>query len=342
MRTNTSMRNPFRKNCSVIGGLVLLAVLSMAGCLRGEESTNPPDATLPPAAPTTAPAASPTAATNAPVTTPAPMGQRVFTAGHSFHFLGYQLPALLQEIARSAGISDHQIAGTSVIFGSKVIQHWDVKDPDNKTKEALKTGNVDVLTTTPIYLPDDGIEKFAKFGYEHNPNFRLTVQEFWIPFDIYNPHFYGEPPAVPQPASVDHNAATVEKLRTTHRKYFSDMDAKVTSINHKFSKQVVFVVPVGQAVIALREKIIAGQAPGIKKQEDLFGDSLGHPKPPLQALIAYCHYAVIYRQSPVGLPVPSVLKNAIPAEDVEAYNHLIQQLAWDAVIHHPLSGVTGK
>ena len=70
---------------------------------------------------------------------------------------------------------------------------------------------------------------------------------------------------------------------------------------------MLFVVPVGQAVLALREKIIAGQAPGLKAQEDLFTDALGHPKPPLQALVTYCHYAVIYRKSPVGLPPPSAL-----------------------------------
>jgi hypothetical protein len=34
----------------------------------------------------------------------------------------------------------------------------------------------------------------------------------------------------------------------------------VAEINHKLGKQVLFVVPMGQAVIALREKIIAGQA----------------------------------------------------------------------------------
>ena len=37
--------------------------------------------------------------------------------------------------------------------------------------------------------------------------------------------------------------------------------------------------PAPQAVIALREKIIAGKAPGLKVQEDLFTDELGHGTP---------------------------------------------------------------
>ena len=103
-------------------------------------------------------------------------------------------------------------------------------------------------------------------------------------------------------------------------------------------KPVVFVVPVGQAVLGLREKIIAGQAPGLKTQDDLFTDAIGHARPPLQALAAYCHFAVIYRRSPVGLPLPAALEKA-KVPEAEKLNRLLQELAWEAVRQHPLSGV---
>ena len=32
----------------------------------------------------------------------------------------------------------------------------------------------------------------------------------------------------------------------------------------------------------------------------------------------------------------------LPATDAEALNRLLQELAWDAVIHHPLSGVATR
>jgi hypothetical protein len=163
--------------------------------------------------------------------------------------------------------------------------------------------------------------------------------EFWLPFDAYEPHYY-DPPKIPSPSHVDHNAQTGETLRAMHERYFKEMDALIREINGKLGKQVVFAVPMGQAVIALREKIIAGQAPGLKSQEDIFSDSLGHPKPALQALIAYAHFAVIYRKNPEGLPVPKVLAALhLPDADAEGLNHLLQQIAWDAVTHHPLSGV---
>ena len=279
---------------------------------------------------------------NAKLAEPIAKGQRVFSCGHSFH-AGFA--PLLDEIAKSAGFKDHAIAGKSGIGGSKVIQHWGGKD----VQAALKAGTVDVLTTTPIYLPDPGIEKLAQLGVANNPNFRLAVMEFWLPFDNYEPRNYSNGPKgsptehVNPPTKVDHNAATGEGLRKIHKRYFEEMDAHIVAVNKKLGKQAVFVVPVGQAVIALREKIIAGKAPGLKSQADLFSDGLGHPRAALQVLMAYCHYAAIYRKSPVGLPVSRALARpkapAKIADEITALNRLLQELAWDAVAHHPLSGV---
>ncbi|MEP6667832.1 MAG: hypothetical protein ABJF10_01680 [Chthoniobacter sp.] len=272
----------------------------------------------------------------APASTAITKGQRIFAAHHSYFI---QVPPILTEIATAGGFPDQVIVGTKYIGGSKALYHWNVKDEDNKAKEALKAGAVDVLILTPVYLPDDGIEKFARLGFENNPNIRVTVQEFWLPYDEYQPHYF-DPPGIPKPTQVDHNAPTGATLRAMHERYFQEMDALISGLKKDLGKQVVYVVPAGQAVIALREKIIAGQAPGLKAQSDLFTDPLGHPKLPLQVLISYVHYAVIYRKSPVGLPIPEALRKVKrePAE-MEALNRLLQEVAWDAVIHHPLSGV---
>src|SRR5258705_3108888 len=77
-------------------------------------------------------------------------GQRVFTCGHSFHVW---VPGIMTDLAKKAEIADHTQIGTSSIGGSRVIQHWDIADEKNKAKDALKTGKVDVLTLSPIFLP---------------------------------------------------------------------------------------------------------------------------------------------------------------------------------------------
>jgi hypothetical protein len=268
-------------------------------------------------------------ATAGPITT----GQRVFTCGHSFH--AFWINPILADMAQGAGITGHETVGVSKIGGSRVIQHWNVADDKNEAKAALRAGKVDVLTLSPMHVADDGIDRFAELALQGNPKVRVTIQEFWMPWDKNEWPFKGDP------AKVDNDLMTVAGLQALHDPYFAAMDAYVRGINERVGHQELFVVPVGQAVNALRGLIIAGKAPGIAKQSELFTDKLGHPQAPLQALGAYCHFAVIYRRTPVGLPMPLVLSNAHRPQWDAALNALLQQLAWDAVIHHPLSGVTG-
>ena len=257
-------------------------------------------------------------------------GLRVFSCGHSFHVW---VPTIVADIAKKAEIPDHVQIGISSIGGSRIIQHWDIADEKNKAKDALKTGKVEVLTLAPIFLPDPGLDNFTKLALEHNKDIRIVVQPIWLRWDIY------EPDTKVRPKTVDHNAITGEELRKRHEPYFKMMDDYISESNKKLGKTVLFEAPAGHAVIALREKIISGQAPGLKSQEDLFSDALGHGKPPLKVLVAYCNYAVIYRRTPVGLPVPNELKAAKLGDQEEKLNRLLQEIAWDAVVQHPLSGV---
>lgn len=299
--------------------LALLLALLLAATLAGALCTETRSAE-----PTPAPKPQP----------PAPAGLRVFTCGHSFHaFVG----PMLADMAGGAGIKGHRVAGVSFIGGSRVIQHWDVADEKNFARKALMEGKVDVLTLAPIWLPDEGIEKFARLGLKHNPDLRITIEEFWLPNDTYDRVY-----PVDQTRYVDHNAATIPELRKQNDLYRRDMEDFVRDLNQRLGKQAVFVVPVGEAAIALREKIVAGKVPGLKVQWRLFKDNVGHATAPLRVLAGYCHYAVIYHRSPVGLPIPADLeKNQDFAKPtLVPLNRLLQQLAWDAVIHNPLSGVT--
>ena len=154
---------------------------------------------------------------------PVPKGQRVFTCGHSFHVFVYPI---LAEMAKSAGIHDHQGVGLSSIGGSRVIQHWDVPEEKNQAKAALRAGKVDVLTLSPIWMPDEGIEKFARLGVEHNPHIRVTVQEFWLPNDTYEPSY-----PLDVGKKVDHNATVIAELRKQQARYDRDLGDFVRSVN---------------------------------------------------------------------------------------------------------------
>jgi hypothetical protein len=269
-------------------------------------------------------------AAGGPATPPLEKGQRVFVCGHSFHVF---IAAPLAGMARAAGLKDHTTVGTQFLGGSRTLQHWNLPDEKNKAKQALQTGAVDVLTLAPIQHPDEGVDHFVALALKHNPAVRVTVQASWAAWDSDNTQF----PKGAR-AKVDRDK-TPEQLRQIHAAYFKSVEEQVAALNQRHGKPVVFLVPCGQAVVALRSKIHAGKVPGLKAQEELFGDPIGHARPPLQALVAYCHYAVIYRRSPVGLPLPDVLRKASnPAWD-DSLNRALQEIAWEAVTSHPLSGV---
>ncbi len=269
-------------------------------------------------------------AADGPATPPVEKGQRVFVCGHSFHVF---IAAPLGAMARAGGLKEHTLVGSQFLGGSRTLQHWNLPDEKNKAKQGLKTGAVDVLTLSPIQHPDEGVDHFVALALKHNPAVRVTVQASWAAWDGDNTKF---PKGAK--AKVDRDK-TPEQLQKIHAAYFRSVEEQVAALNRQHGKAVVFLVPCGHAAVALRSKIHAGKVPGLKAQEELFSDPIGHARPPLQALVAYCHYAVIYRRSPVGLPMPDVLRKANnPAWD-DSLNRALQEIAWEAVTSHPLSGV---
>ena len=258
-----------------------------------------------------------------------PKGLRVLSAGHSFHVW---MPPLVAEMAKAAGIRGHEQLAISSIGGSKVIQHWDLPPEKNKAKPVLVAGQAELFTMAPTFLPDPGIENFVKLGLEHNSRLRFTLQQNWVPY---------EDPAIwlsrTKPNSVDRDGKTMAQLRAMHDPYFAMIEGHVKELNGRIPGARIAVVPCGEAVLSLRAKVIAGEAPGVSRQSELFTDVLGHPGPHIRALSAYCHFAVMYRRDPTGLPVVSPLAKLPEAERL---NRLLQSIAWKAVSEHPLSGVT--
>jgi hypothetical protein len=186
---------------------------------------------------------------------------------------------------------------------------------------------------SPIQFPDEGIDNFVKLGLENNPNMRFLVQISWGGGDIDNQDF-------PKGAfnKVDRNKKP-EQLKRLYERNIKAAEEQAEAINKKLGKKVVFLVPSAQAVVALRTKIHNKEVAGLSKQDELFIDALSHPAAPLEALNTYLHYAVIYGQSPVGLPMPGLLKKAKKQAWDEKFNRTLQEMAWETVSDYPYSGV---
>jgi hypothetical protein len=256
----------------------------------------------------------------------APKGERVLVTAHSFHiFTAQRLAPLVQ----AAGIEGHKLVAAQMIGGSKVIQHWNLTDDKQKAKPALAAGEVDVMTMSPhVYLPDEGIDRFVELGAKHNPKLRFLVQHSWTPWDGWE----GTDKVA---KNEDRDGRSLDQVRAANLKWRTTLETQITALNKGLGRDAVCIVPVGDAVMKLRELIAAGKAPGLTKQTDLFTDPIGHGKEPVLALTTYCNFACIYKISPVGLKDTNANLDKLSPE----LKPLLQQIAWDTVSAYPLSGV---
>jgi len=264
-----------------------------------------------------------------------PAGQHMFYASHS---LMWDVPEPLAEMVKADGITNHTLAIQRMGF-SRTQQFWDQPEAKSQAKQALKTGSIEDFVMSPMDMPDKGVAEFVKLGILNNPHMRFFVQNNWAGFNNDGQKAQQSMQLMMTGKLKQWDQTTVEDLKTLNTESEKAFEAQVTQINEQIGHQVLFIIPTSQANAELRAMIIRKEFPGLDKQSDLFLDQIGHPKPPLVALNAYLHFATIYGRSPVGLPIPTILKKANNPKWDDNFNKALQELAWKTVINYPLSGV---
>jgi hypothetical protein len=262
---------------------------------------------------------------------------RVFVTAHSFHIF---VADRLTPLAKAAGLQLREPVGRQMIGGSRVRQHWDLPEQENLAKAALLAGQVDVLTMSPNWaVPDDGIALFTDLGLKHNPRLRVLVQVSWNAFD----HQELSDPSEWDPAKMIHHneerdMRPLNGPRAANANVMKIVEKQIAGLNAAYGRDVLHIVPVGDAVLRLRELVVAGQVPGIKRPSELFTDPIGHGQAPVMALATYCNFACIYGRSPVGIDDGDRELDKIHPD----LRTLLQKIAWEAVTAHPGSGVKGS
>jgi len=259
---------------------------------------------------------------------------RVFVTAHSFHIF---VADHLGPLAKAADLRLHEPVGRQMIGGSSVKQHWDLPDENNPAKAALMAGEVDVLTMSPNWLvPDEAIEFFTDLGLKHNPRMRVLLQVSW---SAYDHHESGSPNEWEKSRMIQNNEErderSLEGLRAANANVMRIVQKQVAGLNARYGREVIHIVPVGNAVLRLRELVVDGKVPGIKKQSELFSDPIGHGKAPVLALAVYCNFACLYRRSPEGLDDGNLELEQIHPDLQE----FLQKIAWETVAAYPESGV---
>lgn len=255
---------------------------------------------------------------------PTPYGLRIFYTGHSFHMF---IEPRIEQLVKSAGIEGHQLVGKQGIGGSRVIQHWELAEGKNKARAVLEAGNVDVFTMAAhLQLPDPGIDNFVKLGLEHNPNAKFLIQASWMPYDLTSPEHRIR-------SNSERDQTKLNELEVATNAWRTKLETQAAALNAQSGRQVVFIVPVGNAVNELRARIVVGTFPGVETQSALFRDPIGHGLGQIQALTAYCNFAAIYQRTPEELRLNE-------AGVSEEQHKILQQIAWKTVSNYSHSGLS--
>ena len=266
-------------------------------------------------------------------------GQKVYFVGHSFHMF---IVRPLITLAKEAGIKGHWAEGWDMIGGSTPMQHWERGGDENEVKKALATGKVEVLTlASNVVVPEPAIDLFADLAVEHNPNVRVLAQHSWgdasTGLIMRARHGLAQQSDV-IPTNEDRDRVTAEELaenRISNQKQAEALRTQLRGINDRHGRQVAWMVPISDAVVRLRQAVVAGEVPGVTRQSELFRDALGHATEPTMDLVSYAWFAALYRRNPLGLTSLVNPENPNGAEQ-QAF---LQRLAWDVVVEEPLSGV---
>ncbi len=163
---------------------------------------------------------------------------------------------------------------------------------------------------------------------------RLLIQASWIPGEQSLPVAQPERDRWLADNSL-RDSTPVEALWPAINDFRSRIEAQVDQLNREHGKNAVTIVPVGNAVLRLREIVETGSFPGISRQSQLFRDATGHGLGHVRALTAYCNFAAIYGMNPLGLDLD--LPNVTPEQHA-----ILQLLAWDTVSKYPYSGIIGQ
>lgn len=246
---------------------------------------------------------------------------RVFYIGHSLQ--NWTVPTMVQSFARAQNLGHEYQA--QIGNGASLRWQWDRPDRAEgvNAQEVLPRTPFDALVVTEAVPLDENVRwnepasffrRFLELARRSNPDVQGYLYETW--------HSRNEP-------------RWRERLDTDRATWESIAD----QVNAAYEGRDVLVIPGGQAMALLHDRVRAGAVPGVRSMDAIFHDDI-HLTPLGWYFISCVQYATLYRRSPIGLPARTTDRygGEHPSPPAEALSAL-QNIAWDAVRAYPRSGV---
>jgi hypothetical protein len=233
----------------------------------------------------------------------------------------------LPSITQSAGYN-HRI--TDINFPGSATRHiWKGFWEREKYPKLLKdNAPYDYYITQPEHEKDIAREvqmtgNFYREVLKHSPDTKLYVYVNWL--EHKQDHILGPEVKI----SPETPEQWVQKMNE-YMQWFEDLRVELLKA---FPGKSVEMIPVGQALLRLKEEIEAGKVPGMT---DFFEENIRdniHATYKGAYLVGLVHYVCLYKENPIGLMAPNTMLT-------KAQQEIYERIAWETSINYPYSGVT--
>jgi len=272
---------------------------------------------------------------------------RVVGTGHSFMMPGYRtLPHICEAAGFTQPLHTHTGGGMTGSVRYKWEQENGIFQFDGKPLPKLLAAVSNAKWEAMIWGPYTGDRPefytcWIDFCEKYNPGMKFYLSDAWpAPGHVRkvfklqaNPEseaFFTE--AVYDQLSADAIAGFGGLVKTLRE-----------------STKEVYILPTHAAMTEAAKRFLRGELPGFKglykviggKEPSIWRDPIGHIHPSLERLEGYVFYATLYGKSPELISEPIKFKNA-PSFLSADLDKIFREIAWKAVVEHPLSGVADK
>lgn len=261
------------------------------------------------------------------------MNANVLFIGHSL--VGPTMPGMVDAAAESRGGTG--AVDAQVINGAPLIWQWQhgADAQGVNAREVLPSGNYDVLVMTEglpllnhVTWSDTNtyVRNYYDLAVSNNPDARVYVYETW--------HSLNSGTGIAVPHDNEDHIPWRDRLDTELARWEGIVDGVNADLEP--GQPEVMLIPVGQAMGMLHDRIEAGLVPGLNSINQLFSDDI-HTNDLGSYFVTMVQYATIYGDDPRNLPIELAGVSGVPTE---AMADALQEIAWNAVTTYDGSGVT--
>jgi hypothetical protein len=278
---------------------------------------------------------------------PADGVMRIVGTGHSFMKPGYvTLPLITQADGFEQPLCLHVGGGITGSARYKWEQENGIFKFDGKPLPKLLSAISNAEWEAMIWGPyrDDRPEFYTcwiDFCEQYNPGMKYFLSDAWPALGQVQKLFNRETNPESEAFFTD---AVYDQLSAHANTGFAGL---VKTLRE--STDEVYILPTHAAMTEAARRFNRGELPGIEglykviggKERSIWKDQRGHLGPGFVRLEGYVFYATLYGKSPELISAPIKFKDD-PSFPSAALDKIFREIAWKAVVEHPLSGVTDE